>query len=241
MYDCKSYPAALPRRAAVLGSLALVAGCVARPVAIDRASMAGVKQIALPTPGFPKSPDVAVLQGIGPQFGLIGIISTAVVRGNRSDALVALMRSKDFDARSVFENALADQLRAKRLTTVAVSASPTRRSFVDAYPAADADDAALDVYVSSYGFFAFTDSDDSPYRPGVSLSMRLVSARDRSVLMQDQVVNSGIDAPITTPSGSGVPPAFTSFSDVTANPDLAIQALRLSLTYAAQAVGSRLG
>jgi hypothetical protein len=222
-----------------LGSMGLLASCAMKPVAVDKASMAGVKRVGLPNPGFPNSPEVAVLNGIGQQFGLIGLVSTAIVRGNRSDAVVALMASKGFDPHYYFRDKLTARLQALNIEAVPEPAAVGRSSFLKDYAFASTDDAVLDVFVSRYGFFAFSDRDDTPYRPGVSLSMRLVSARDRSVLMQDTVLNTGIDAPVGKGTGS-VPPSFTSFSDVTGNPDLAVTSLQLALAYAADTIGSRM-
>ena len=216
----------------------MLAGCAARPVVFDRSAMAGIRQVALPTPGFPATPDVWVLGGAFNSFSLIGM----AVRSNRSDALVALMRAKGFDPPAVFLAELVSRLRTMRLTTIELAADPRRSAFLDGYPGPDSDDAALDVVVSQFGFFALTPSNDTPFRPGVTIGMRLVNARDRSVLMQDKVTNTGVDAPVSGPAGTPatVPASFTNFSDIEANPDLTLQSLTLALSYAAQTVVSRL-
>lgn len=231
-----AYP--ISRRLALFGSLGLLAGCAARAVVLDRSAMTGIKQVALPTPGFPGTPDVYVLSGIANSYSLIGM----AVRANRSNELVALMQAKGFDPRAVFLAELEARVQALRLTPLDVAANPNRSGFVESYPGPDSDDAALDVFVSQYGFYALSPSDDTPFRPGVSVGMRLVSARDRSILMQDKVFNTGVDAPVAGLTGSPgvVPASFVNFSDITANPDLTLQSLRLGLSYAAQTVAARL-
>ena len=210
-----------------------------KQVTIDRSAMAGVRRVALPTAGFPSSPSVGVINGIGKQFGAIGLISTAIVQSNRSDALAALMAKRGFDPRSVFQSALAAHLQALRLTVMAEPADGSRSGFIKDVTVPAGDNALLDVAVRSYGFFAFSDSDSSPYRPGLSLDVRLVGA-DGSVLMQDKILNTGIDALVGKGPAAAVPPSFTTFSDVTANPELAVSALRLAFDYAADAVTDRL-
>ncbi len=210
-----------------------------KPVTIDRATMTSIKRVGLPTTGFPTSPTVGVINGVGRQFGLIGLVSTAIVQNNRSNAVVAIMAARAFDPHAYFQDQLITRLRTNNLGVNMEAAVSDRRDFLKDYPIDPADNATLDVYVSHYGFVAFSDRDDSPYRPAVSLGMRLVSNQDRSILMQDQLTNTGIDAPVGKGAGA-VPPSFSSFSDVTANPELGLTSLRLALDYAADSVLSRL-
>ena len=210
-----------------------------KPVALDRTTMADVKRVGLPSTGFPNAPTIDVINGVGKQFGLVGLVTTAIVQSNRSSEVTSLMAAKGFDPHAYFEAEVADRMRNRGLAVLPLAADGKRQDFLTSYPSATVDDAVLDVFVSGYGFFAFSDADDSPYRPAVSLAMRLVNARDRSILMQDRLVNTGLEAPVAG-APSATPPSFTTFSGVTDNPDLAIIALSNALAYAADAVGTRL-
>ncbi len=224
----------------LVGALTAVAGCAVKPVLLDRASLAGVRQVALPTPGFPSAPTVDVTQGVGKSFGAIGLITTAVVNGNRSDALAAIMAAKGFDPRAAFTQGLNDKLRSLGFTPLAETANPTRSGLLDNYVSANQRDAVLDVAMARYGLIALSDADEEPYRPAVALQVRLVNAQDHSVLMQDQLIFAGIDAPLQRPDGPAAVISFKTFDQVRANPDLAVAAIRGALAYAVDAIGKRL-
>lgn len=229
------------RRAALLGGLGLLAGCAAKPVLLDRSAMAGVKRVGLPTIGAPGSPTVQVAQPIGNSFGAIGILSTAIVRGNRESALKALLASQALDAQSCLTQAVTDDLRAQGLTVVPMAADSRRSSFVARADGEPTVQAILDIYISQYGFIAASDSDDAPYHPSVILAARLIGAQDRTVMMQDTVALNEIDVPLPQPNGAPPAPyAFYTFSQVTDDPVRAAMALRGALKYAADSVGKRL-
>lgn len=230
----------IARRWLLLGSAAGLAGCVTKPVVLDRSQMAGVKRIGIPGVGFPSSPTVDVINGIGKQFGLVGLVSTGIVQSNRSDAVTELMRAQSFDPRASFTQSVVDQLQSRGLTAIAAAGSERRSDYLDSYAALTDVDAVLDMYVFRYGFAALDDRDRSPYRPTVYLGARLVSTRDRSVLMQDKVYLNGIDAPLPQPGGGPPAPyAFETFSQVTDDPARAVSALRESLRFAAASVVER--
>ena len=228
----------LPRRAVLLGSIAALVGCAAKPILFDRTSMNAIKQVGLPTIGFPAYPTVDVVNAIGKRLGVIGLVTTAVVSNNRVDALTALMTSKGFDPRAFFKERLIERVQASGLNVVIESGGGARHDFIERYP--DAYDATLDVVVSHYGYIAASDYDNAPYRPSAAVSMRLVQTRGRSVLMQDKVALDMLDFPLPAATGGPAIISFETFAQVTAHPDLAIAGLQGALAYAAEAVGKRL-
>ena len=233
--------AKLSRRGAILSMAGFVAACAGKAVLLDKTAAANIKQVGLPTVGAPTSPTVDVTNGAGKHFGLIGLVSSGVTFANRVGALTAIEQAQGFDPRASFTSQLTAELASHGYTVVPQPADANRDSFLANYDLTGSVEAVLDVYISSYGFVANDDSDDSPYRPAVQLRTRLVSAADRSVLMQDRMDLMQIDVPLAQPGGA--PPApygFTSFSDVTKDPARAVLALRGGLGFAADAVCQRL-
>ncbi len=235
----------ITRRAALLVALGSLAACAtAKPILLDRSAMSDVKRVGLPRVGFPDYPTVQVTNAVGNAFGAIGLISTAIVANNRIDALTALMGSRGFDGRAFFTRQLVEQVTALRLDLIAEPGEPgagSRKQFLEAYGPALGQDAILDIFISRYGFIASSDRDDAPYRPAVELGVRLVQARDRSVLMQDRLAMDALDVPMAQPTGQPAPFAFHTFADITADPDRAVAGLKGALSYAVGSVCRRLG
>ena len=215
--------------------------------------MATVKRIGLPVVGTPRSPDVTVLNGVSTRMaglgliGAIGALSGSVVRGNRSDALVGMMAARGFDPGPALTAMLTAALGAKGFTVVPEAADPKRR-FLPAIAAMPDCDAVLDCYISTYGFVAASDADDSPYRATIAVPARLIGSGG-AVLMQDTVVVSGGgEMPAGAPARPDAPPApvvaapgtFLSFSDAENNPAAAIDALRAVFETAAAGVVRRI-
>jgi hypothetical protein len=226
----------------VLGAAATLAGCATKPIALDRQALASVHSVALPTPGFPNQPGVAVLNGVARSlpgvFGIIGAVATATTMSHRQDALVAIFAEKNFDGEAYFNQQLTQRLAARQLASSPIPADHRRNDFLEAYPAFPNDGALLDVVVTSYGLAALNDSDSSPYRPAVGLKLRLI-APDKSVLMQDELLNLGIQADPQLPNDTPTA-AFTTFGDVRNNPDGAVTAMKQAFDYAAAVVDRRL-
>ena len=166
----------LPRRGFLALTLAGLAGCASKPIVLDRAAMSDVKRIGVPTPGFPRSVDIVVTNATSRYFGSIGQITGSIIRGNRSDAVTAMMASRGMDPRATFQTALADRLATRKLAVVPEQASATRNGFLPTYAGGDGRDAILDTVVPQYGFLALDDSDSSPFRPTVLVRTRLTSS-----------------------------------------------------------------
>ena len=234
------------RTALIAAASATLAGCgPTKPIVLDREAMVGIKRIGLPVAGVLRSPDVNVVNGISERvagLGLIGAIASisgSVVRGNRSDALARMMGARDFDPGPALTAMLAADLGANGFIVVPMEADPKRRVPV-AVTGSAACDAVLDCFVSTYGFTALNDADDSPYRATVVVPTRL-ARRDGTVLMQDAVVISAGETTDKTNPGVTAPGTFRSFSDVEKDPVAAVDALRAAFEAAAAGVVRRMG
>lgn len=251
------------RRTVLIGAAsAILAGCARNgPIVLDRQAMAGIKRIGLPMVGVARSPDVRVVNGVSERMaglglvGAIGAISGSIVRANRSDAVVSMMAARGFDPGPALTAMLDSALKARGFIVVPMAAEP-KRSFLTTIAAAPEYDAVLDCYVSTYGFYALNDSDDSPFRASVAVPARLVGAGG-AVLMQDTVVISSGDKPAVTSAavaggasalpatpplepGAAAPGTFRSFSDAEKDPTSAVESLRVAFQLAAAGVVRRI-
>ena len=97
----------------------------------------------------------------------------------------------------------------------------------------------LDVYVNQFGFIAAGESSD--FLPTVALTVRLVSTRDSSVLMQDNVLVSGVASAARTASGAAASfPHYQEFHQVRDDPAGAVACLEAALSDAADGIVTRL-
>ncbi len=219
----------------------VLAGCAAKPIAIDREAMAGIKRIAMPAVAMPANASVEVTNAVSRQFGLIGLIAGETVRNNRIDALNNIVAARGLLPNSYLADAVRQRLEARQIEIVPEAAPDARRTFLNAYPPASSRDAVLDIVISQYGFVALSDADMDHYKPVVRVAVRLVSARDASVLMQDSVYVSGISNTARTPDGQSVgTPDFATFTEIEHEPDRAVTCLRLALLAAADGIVARL-
>lgn len=211
----------LSRRNVLLAVVPALAGCVAKPIILDRQAAANIKRIGLPTIGMPTSPTVTVINAVSNQLGVIGLIAGATVRSNRRDALSRILASRGFDARSLLSAALTTQLTARGMTLVPFPVDPNRSDFLASVPASPAYDAVLDLYVSEYGFVALSDADADPYRATIQTPVRLVATPGRDILMKDSITISSSDTTATAPKKL----TFSSFSDIENDPAAGVAAL----------------
>jgi hypothetical protein len=188
----------------------LLAGCAGVPeIPYDKTVASQIKTIGLVTPRFPDGPDVILASSIGQSFGLIGALVDAGIKANRDSQFKALLNAQNFSEPDLLAQELTTGLQAEGYTVVPLPAQRDQPDFLKQYPPA-AVDAYLDVVGLAYGYIAAGITSTLPYRPFVTLRVRLVKAQDSSVLMQDFVVYN--------PVGPAIPPHI-----VTIAPDPAQQ------------------
>jgi hypothetical protein len=138
---------------------------------------------------------------------------------------------------------LSDVLTSEGYTVSTVSVLRPERKFLDQYPA-NTDprvDAYLDIVVFDYGYAAAGVSDSTPWRPHFAAGVKLVRARDSSVLMEDAVVYNPV-FPYKNAVTIAPDPAY-GFADIdilTANQKKAIDGLSLAIQQSAETVAKLL-
>jgi hypothetical protein len=246
----------LPMVAVLAACALLITGCAIPPeIPYDKTSATTIKTIVIVTPSVPTGSSVELASDAGQNFGLVGALVDASIASNHQAKLDGLLRARGFSAEQLVVTTLTADLQAQGYK-IAVAPVPRNASsdFVGHY--ADVTqvkgDAYLDLVMTSYGYVAASASKDLPYRPEVVLKVRLVSALDGSVLMQDRVLYNPITfggQPVTVDGVRtkkavtvSVDPAygFARFEDITKNPDLATKGLQVALQQSTNSVSQLL-
>jgi hypothetical protein len=213
------------RHLVILAATALSA-CVSVPnQPYNKAANAHIKKIAVVAVPNPGEYEVSILHHPGEGFGLIGGLIAA------SDAS---SKTKTFSGQEVVHllalgnemtAALTEAFAASNIQTVVVDAgNAPRTGFVKDYPSAECD-AFLDVAITVAGYRAQYAS--TPYLPMLFAPVRLVDARNKTVLYTTEVFMT--DGPIPK-GGTQLPPdtgyAFTDFAALTGDPEKAAKGLK---------------
>lgn len=224
--------------------LAVLAGCATLPeVPYDRMTSGEIKSIGVVTPKFPNQASMILATSVGQSFGLVGALVDAGLQAGRENSFKKMVEAQNFMAQDAFMQRLSEILQGHGYMLKDVSATRRQDNFVDKYPMEPAD-AYLDLVVMNYGYIAAGIGDSTPYRPIVSVKVRLVRASDSSVLMQDTVLYNPYNAAGGTAQAVTISPnptyEFTNFGDLEAMPEVAIQGLQDAIHQSAAAVGNLL-
>lgn len=226
------------------GLLALglvLAGCASlQEIPYDRQAAGQIKTIGIITPHFPEDAQVVLATTVGQSLGLIGALVDAGMQAARDSDFNKIVAGANYSAKTEFLRRLSQGLEGQGYTLVTVDAARPKMDFLKTYPAA-AVDAYLDIVVSGYGYIAAGIGSDTPYRPYFMLKTRLVRATDSAVLMQDTVIynpyivqgnSQGANAVTVSPDPQYLFPTFTNLK---ANPELAMKGLRDAVDKSAEA------
>lgn len=223
--------------------MTLLVACAGKPgIPYDRQASSYVKRIGIAGPVFPEGASVQLAASAGASFGLIGALVDAGIQDGRENRFDKVVKAQNFDARNTFVEGLTAALAAQGYEVAFIT--PKRESktdFAKTYTnvAAKPVDAYLDVVVYDYGYMSPGYS--APYRPSVRTKVRLVSARDNSVLMEDRV---DFNPAYRTEKAVVVAPdpavSFQSSDDLTGNGPQAVKALGDALTKTAVTIGGLL-
>jgi len=231
--------------AALAVAAMLLAGCAKlQEIPYDHASAGQIHSIGILTPRAPEHPSVILASTVGQSFGLVGALIDAGLQSSRESNFTAMLQQQSFSEQDCFVASLTEALQAQGYT---VSMVPVVRDpkggFLVKYPIGPDPqaDAYLDLVIGFYGYIAAGVVGDTPYRPHFAVAVRLVNARDGSVLMQDAVFYN----PIRNPSNAvtiAPDPAlrYGTFDALMADPPGAITGLRLATEQSAQTVGKLL-
>jgi hypothetical protein len=168
-----------------LGLSACVSPYVAKPY--DRAA-AGVQSIAVVDDSAPDKAMAYEVASLGSNFGLIGALVDAGIQQSRTDAMNAVLAKAGFDAEAKMEARLVSAVGAHGYTVRSLTGEPrSKRVFLTAYPVGtEGVDAYLDVVVTSYGYISA--GAGQPFRPTCEATVRLVSAKDSSKVLMENII-----------------------------------------------------
>ena len=217
--------------------------CATPPIPYDRQAGGGVQTIGLLTPHMPETATVFVWGSPGRMFGLVGALAEAAAQSAREGRVKTALEGQQFQARPVFEAALAEALAAQGYLVVPVAMERPKKDYLDRHDGLPGGpEAWLDCYFVEWGYIAVGSGDETPYRPYLNTTCRLARARDGAVLMRDRVIYNWFinrDPPVAVVT---IPPdpqySFTTSDDLVGDPARAVAGITAALRAAARAVGT---
>jgi len=215
--------------------------CAAPEIPFDRSTAPDVKTIGMITPIFPKQPTVWLASSVGQSFGLIGALVDAGLQGEREKKFQTVLVGHNYVAQDAFTDGLVASLQAQGYVVVQVPLARDKNDFAKKYPPADETkvDAYLDTVTLAYGYIAAGISSSNPYRPSVVTKVKLVRARDSSVLMQDLVFYNPVNNPKKIVTIAPDPAyQFPDFDSLMANQDQAVEGLRVAIKQTTQTISA---
>lgn len=234
---------AFARLSAALTALLMLAACAAKPaIPFDSTSANKVRTIGILTPDMPSGPTAILASTPGQSFGLIGALVDAGMQSSRDSDLEKVLNGKQFVVHDRLMSGVTASLEVQGYTVKQVAVTRTERGqFLKTYPVSNTEnvDAYLDIVLFRYGYGAAGIAASTPYRPAVETKVRLVSAKDSSVLMEDVIFYNRIFTAIETNNVTIAPdPAysFPGFSDLTGDPDRAVEGLDIAFSKSTEAV-----
>jgi hypothetical protein len=174
----------------------------------------------------------------------------AGMQSDRESRLTAAIEPLGESAPEKFMAVLTADLLAQGYTLKTIEYPREIQDFVDKYPTDNQPpvDAYLDL-VTVYGYAAAGISSSSPYRPLFAVSVKMVSAKDQSVLMQEDIVYNLIRRPrglFGDPQKHTITvspdPAFqfSNFDALIADPTIAMRGMQVAAERSAQTLSKLL-
>ncbi len=219
-----------------------ISACASPEIPYDR-SAENIRTIGLVAPAFPDHPTVVLASTVGQSFGLVGALVDAGLEANRDLKFRDMIGRANFSEHDKFVDRVTAALQMRGYAVVSVSATrPKATDFVAKYPGKDVTnvDAYLDLVVKSYGYVAAGIGSSTPYRPSLSLAVKLVRATDAKVLMQDAVVYNPVGPAAAQGHSVTVAPnpaySFVDFDALMANPENAVSGLQDATEQSSEAI-----
>lgn len=234
------------RVSAAFVALLMLAACATKPaIPFDSTSAGEIKTIGILTPSMPSGPSAILASSVGQSFGLVGALIDAGMQESRESDLEDLLNSKEFVAYNKLMSGVTASLEAQGYTVKNIAVTRAERDFMKVYPSSNPEqvDAYLDMVMNGYGYIAAGVTSGTPYRPIVVTKVRLVSARDSSVLMEDVVYYNRLNSSVETTNVTIAPdPAysFPDFSDLESDPNKTVEGLDLAFAKSTEAIGTLL-
>jgi hypothetical protein len=230
-----------------IASLVLLAACAATPVPFDRAAASNLKDIGVVSPRFPEGPNVVLASNVGMSFGLIGALVEAGMQSSRDARFKAAIEKERLSVPQIFVETLKADLEQAGYRIDPIQTTRNGIEFLPKYPtdAAPKVDAYLDIVTIGYGYVAAGIQAGAPYRPYISMKVRLVSAKDGSVLMQDAIAFNPVRyAGATGAESVTIPPEpqplYADFNALEQDSSGAVAGLRVAVVKTAQSTGKLL-
>lgn len=221
----------------------LVAGCAIKEVPYDREMAGGIERIGMVTPRFPGGPVILLASSPAQSFGLIGALVTVGVMEDRKARFQAVMQGQNFTADDALAQTFGAALEARGYKVSRVATRREKADFLTEYPTDRGDkvDAYLDLVVLNYGYMSAGIGSDQPWRPSYTIRVRLVRARDSSVLMQDTLVYNPLGTPKEVVTIAPDPAyRYDNFDTLEKDPEGAVKALRAAFEEGAKTLGTML-
>lgn len=191
----------LGTRVLLLACTLLGGGCVSAPkqLGFDRTAQAQLRSIEV-LPMRHAEIDLVIVNNPGYSFGLIGVAVAEANRAPKSRWLREQSATAKLDSLGTFTAAFESAMRERgyELAWAEPRMEPEkartkrdmwglRKSYLPT-----SHDALLDINFGFIGYASAGSSDKAPYRPTVVVTARLLSADNRKVLFEDQVIYNSV-------------------------------------------------
>lgn len=179
-----------------VSATALLGACA--PTYVAKPYSAGaqrVQKIAIADDSVPESIFAPEAASVGSNFGLIGALIDAGVQSSRQAALAGALNSVSFNAEDTLERSLVEALARQGIqANVATGSQREKRVFLANYSKTAGEvDAHLDIVLSHFGYLSA--GAGQPWRPTADATVRLVSAADGRVLLENRIAYNVLAAP----------------------------------------------
>jgi hypothetical protein len=190
-----SKPRAAARLCLCLALALLLTACVSTPPrqSFNRDANVGLKSIAI-LPMRTSEAQVMIMNNPGHQFGLIGALVAEANLAGKRDKLRTQLAQAGFDQNLYLREALGSALEKRGYMVIwpqALVETPDAKTKREqwglrkAYAASSEPHAQLDINYGFIGYAAAGATKDAPYRPTVTMSVRMVSPDGKSTLFTD--------------------------------------------------------
>lgn len=219
------------RLLSVLLLAALASACAAPPhKPYDPAVRDGIHSIGLLPPAVSERTSVRLMVHPSEGLGMVGMVIAEGDMSAKSANFSNAMRAQGYRCRVQFRDSLMTSLRGAgyEVRSLDLARAAGDQEFMDRYPVADGKvDAYLDLYSDLIGYAAV--GVNTPYRPTVHLTARLIRARDLKVLWQDRIAYNDLGEGNAVTIQPVLGYQFGAYEELMANPARALEGLNVAL------------
>ena len=173
---------------------------------------------------------------------VIGGLAVAVAEKARNVQLQDIVQSRGYSGPAHFVDYLRAAVAAEGYHVIHADMERGGFDYLSDYGTTSGADAWLDCVGLEWGYLAASSGNDTPYRPEALVKCRLVSAKDRKILMRDLFVYTyssiGSRGFVTVAPDPAY--VFPNFDTLKADPDRAVAGIDAALKGVAQAVAAQI-